>query len=112
MSTSDVAGLSSLTVGGRWRARVPVTWRSCAVRLVLSEGEGVGGITHLHRLMRALVVIVDGGSWAGCHCRRQWMGGGGGGKTVRDVAVTHNQIWQPAARGAVGVILCHQTCWK
>jgi hypothetical protein len=40
------------------------------------------------------------------------MGGGGGGQTVRDVAVTHNWIWRPAARGAVGVILCHQTCWK
>ena len=43
VSAGDVAELSLSTVGGRWRARAPVTWRSCAVRLVLSEGEGVGG---------------------------------------------------------------------
>ena len=43
VSTGDVAGLLSSTVGGRWRARALVTWRSCAVCLVLSEGEGVGG---------------------------------------------------------------------
>ena len=72
----------------------------------------MGGITHLRCLTRALVVVVDGGSWAGCRRWWRWMGGGGGGKTVRDVAVTHNRIWQPAARRAVGVILCHQTCWK
>jgi hypothetical protein len=72
-----------------------------AVRLVLSKGKGlVGGIiTHLRCLIQALVVVVDGGGFAGCCRRWRWMGGGGGGggKTVCDVAVTHNRIWRPVA---------------
>jgi hypothetical protein len=40
VSAGDVAGLSSSTVGGRWRARAPVTWRSCCPFGAQRRGRG------------------------------------------------------------------------